>query len=149
MLLKRNIDSFSEFAMRLSDLNLLPYQSYAFINPNGEFIGDSLGVFERLYQYCSYLKSSIGLDFNLQHLNKNLENKDLVLSDSDKKLIEKLWSYDFEFFCDFTVDCYGQALLKKIEPKAVPTEILKGYDCWQFLGDTKRRGGKVNDFMRT
>lgn len=135
MLVKRDINSFSEFALRLHDLNLIPYQSYAFINPKGEFLGDSLGFFGSLKQYCSFLKSSINVEFNLQHLNRNIMDKKFYLSDFDKKIIEEIWNYDFEFFCDFNIDVNGQVLLNKSEPKVVPIKTLEDYDCWYFFRD--------------
>ncbi|BDM80325.1 sulfotransferase family protein [Acaryochloris marina] len=133
--IKKSNVSFSEFATKLNDLDSLPYQSYTFINPYGEFIGNSIGFLGDINRYLSYLGSIINIDFNLQHHNKNYMNNDCFLSASDKKLIDELWRYDFDFFGDFCLDCNGQIILPKKKPQLVPLKNFDIYDCWRLFRD--------------
>lgn len=132
-LISRELPSFSEFAISLRNVNLVPFQSYAFINKAGEFIGDSLGYFNCLETYIGYLSKRIDVDINLLHLNQSKVNNVLPLTYSDKKLIEDVWGYDFDFFGDYEVDDDGQVILSKTNLGITPDQNLKDYNCWKFL----------------
>ena len=117
-----------------------PSQSFMVVNNDGKLIVDSIGLFEALAEYYSYLKYRLDLNISdeLPRLNSNrLRNdngsQELVINQNDLDLISKYWDSDCALW-DFVNQKSCKESLKTTQfTIKSPTINLAKYDPWRFM----------------